>query len=73
MKMNGRVNVVRSLPYLSVGDVLSRVVLQNVLGVSDDHSWNPNGEVLPRNAEKQPKSAFFAIADAFEGKTYVPT
>ena len=59
--------------YLSVGDVLRRMALQTVWGVSDDHSWIPNGEVLPWNAEKQPKPAFFAIADAFEGKTYVPT
>ena len=53
--------------------MLRRVALQTVWGVSDDHSWIPNGEVLPWNAEKQPKPAFFAIADAFEGKAYVPT
>ncbi|EJC99117.1 uncharacterized protein FOMMEDRAFT_142779 [Fomitiporia mediterranea MF3/22] len=45
-----------------------RCVSVTVWGVSDDHSWIPNGEVLPWNAEKQPKPAFFAIADAFEGK-----
>ena len=47
-----------------------RFVSQSVWGVSDDHSWIPNGSVLPWNAEKQPKPAFYAIADAFEGKAY---
>ncbi|KIP04450.1 glycoside hydrolase family 10 protein [Phlebiopsis gigantea 11061_1 CR5-6] len=45
-----------------------RCVSVSVWGVSDDHSWIPNGEVLPWDAEKQPKPAFYAIADAFEGK-----
>ncbi|PSR75767.1 hypothetical protein PHLCEN_2v8884 [Hermanssonia centrifuga] len=45
-----------------------RCVSTSVWGVSDDHSWIPNGSVLPWNAEKQPKPAFYAIADAFEGK-----
>lgn len=44
--------------------------LKSVWGVSDDHSWIPNGEVLPWDAEKQPKPAFYAIADAFSGKSY---
>ncbi|GJE94193.1 glycoside hydrolase family 10 protein [Phanerochaete sordida] len=45
-----------------------RCVSVSVWGVSDDHSWIPNGAVLPWDAEKQPKPAFYAIADAFEGK-----
>ncbi|EKM60491.1 glycoside hydrolase family 10 protein [Phanerochaete carnosa HHB-10118-sp] len=44
-----------------------RCVSVSVWGVSDDHSWIPNGEPLPWDAEKQPKPAFYAIADAFEG------
>ena len=44
------------------------LVSQSVWGVSDDHSWIPNGAVLPWDAEKQPKPAFYAIADAFECK-----
>ena len=41
---------------------------QTVWGVSDDHSWIPNGQVLPWDANKNPKPAFFGIADAFQGK-----
>ena len=38
-------------------------------GVSDDHSWlGPLGNGLPFDKEKAPKPAFFALADAFQGK-----
>ncbi|KAL5522907.1 hypothetical protein ACEPAF_1174 [Sanghuangporus sanghuang] len=46
----------------------NRCVGVTTWGVSDDHSWLPNGNVLPWNAQKQPKPAFYAIADAFQGK-----
>ncbi|OCB91731.1 hypothetical protein A7U60_g1009 [Sanghuangporus baumii] len=46
----------------------NRCVGVTIWGVSDDHSWLPNGNVLPWNAQKQPKPAFYAIADAFQGK-----
>ena len=46
--------------------------MQSVWGVSDDHSWIPTGFPLPWNTEKQPKPAFYAIADAFEGKPEPP-
>ncbi|KLO13398.1 glycoside hydrolase [Schizopora paradoxa] len=46
----------------------NRCVSVTVWGVSDDHSWIPLGNPLPWNDIKQPKPAFFAIADAFEGK-----
>lgn len=45
-----------------------RCVSVTVWGVSDDHSWIPNGQVLPWDANKNPKPAFFGIADAFQGK-----
>jgi len=51
---------------------VARCVGVSIWGVSDDHSWIPDGAVLPWDAEKQPKPAFFAIADAFEGKPEPP-
>ncbi|KAJ7587413.1 glycoside hydrolase superfamily [Mycena floridula] len=39
-----------------------------VWGISDDHSWISGGNPLPWDAVKSPKPAFFAMADAFEGK-----
>ena len=57
---------------LSFGNVLflhkAEPLSQTIWGVSDDHSWIPNGAVLPFDAQKQPKPAFFAIADAFDHK-----
>ncbi|KAI0802106.1 glycoside hydrolase superfamily [Irpex lacteus] len=47
---------------------VKRCVGVSVWGVSDDHSWLPNGAVLPWDKNKQPKPAFYAIADAFQGK-----
>ncbi|KAI0087840.1 glycoside hydrolase superfamily [Irpex rosettiformis] len=47
---------------------VERCVGVSVWGVSDDHSWLPNGAVLPWDKNKQPKPAFYAIADAFQGK-----
>ncbi|KAL5481163.1 hypothetical protein ACEPAI_10104 [Sanghuangporus weigelae] len=45
----------------------NRCVGVTTWGVSDDHSWLPNYNVLPFDAQKQPKPAFYAIADAFQG------
>lgn len=39
-----------------------------VWGISDEHSWIADGAVLPWDAEKNPKPAFYAMADAFKGK-----
>ncbi|KAL5522844.1 hypothetical protein ACEPAG_8862 [Sanghuangporus baumii] len=50
----------------------NRCVGVTTWGVSDDHSWLPNGNALPFNAQKQPKPAFYAIADAFQGKPIPP-
>lgn len=44
---------------------------QTTWGVSDDHSWlAPLGNALPFDGEKQPKPAFFALADAFQGRLW---
>ncbi|PAV15528.1 glycosyl hydrolase family 10 [Pyrrhoderma noxium] len=48
---------------------VDRCVSLTTWGVSDDHSWIPTGHVLPFDEQKNPKPAFFAIADAFEGKS----
>ncbi|KAF9257616.1 glycoside hydrolase [Marasmius fiardii PR-910] len=48
---------------------VKRCVSVTIWGVSDDHSWIPHGEVLPWDGEKQPKPAFFAIAEAFSGRS----
>ncbi|KAK7032532.1 hypothetical protein VNI00_012930 [Paramarasmius palmivorus] len=45
---------------------VSRCVSVTIWGVSDDHSWIPNGHVLPWDEEKRPKPAFYAIANAFK-------
>jgi GH35 family endo-1,4-beta-xylanase len=34
----------------------------------DNYSWLPNGHVLPWDAAGQPKPAYYAIADALQGK-----
>ncbi|KAF9259234.1 glycoside hydrolase [Marasmius fiardii PR-910] len=47
---------------------VKRCVSVTVWGISDDYSWIPDGEVLPWDREKQPKPAFFAIAEAFSGR-----
>ncbi|KAF5344421.1 hypothetical protein D9758_015476 [Tetrapyrgos nigripes] len=47
---------------------IERCVSVTVWGISDDHSWIPNGEVLPWDGNKNPKPAFFAIGDAFKRK-----
>ncbi|EEB92716.1 hypothetical protein MPER_08735, partial [Moniliophthora perniciosa FA553] len=46
---------------------IERCVSVTIWGVSDDHSWIPDGEVLPWDKNKEPKQAFFGIADAFRG------
>jgi endo-1,4-beta-xylanase len=45
---------------------------QSVWGISDRLSWiaPPNGNVLPWDAQSQPKPAFYAIADALQGKPF---
>jgi len=47
---------------------VSRCVSVTVWGVSDERSWLPYGDVLPWDAQKNPKPAFYAIADAFKGQ-----
>ncbi|KAK7054385.1 hypothetical protein VNI00_003579 [Paramarasmius palmivorus] len=46
---------------------IERCVSVTIWGISDDHSWIPDGSVLPWDGNKEPKPAFFAIADAFRG------
>jgi len=53
---------------VSVCKAVKRCVSVTVWGVSDDHSWINGGNPLPWDAVKNPKPAFFAMADAFQGK-----
>ncbi|ESK87274.1 glycosyl hydrolase family 10 [Moniliophthora roreri MCA 2997] len=47
---------------------VKRCVSLTIWGVSDDHSWLPNGHVLPWDGNKQPKPAFYALAGAFKNE-----
>ncbi|PVF96555.1 glycoside hydrolase [Serendipita vermifera] len=47
---------------------VQRCVSVTAWGIMDNHSWLPYGYVLPWDSAGNPKPAYYAIANAFQGK-----